>query len=106
MAHRKSALKSLRSGRKKRFRNLKVKLGLKKEIKKFEALLNSKRCEEAGAALKKVISKLDKAVTKGVIRKNTVSRKKSRLTKKFYRAADTTLPPTSPNKAEGPTSPS
>lgn len=112
MAQRKSALKSLRSSQKKRLRNLRVKLDLKKEIKKFKAFFASKRYEEAGTALKKVVSKLDKAATKGVIHKNTASRKKSRLTKKLYRAAiagagaDITSPPAPPGKAEGPSAPS
>lgn len=106
MAHRKSAVKSLRSDRKKHLRNRRVKLDLKKELKKFEALLASKRYEEASTTLKRAISKLDKAVTKGVIRKNTVSRKKSSLTKKFYRASSITSPPISPSKVEGPSGPS
>jgi small subunit ribosomal protein S20 len=38
--------------------------------------------EEATANLSKAIKRLDKAVSKGLIPKNTAARKKSRLTKK------------------------
>jgi small subunit ribosomal protein S20 len=39
--------------------------------------------EQAGLKLRNAVVAIDKAVTKGVLHKNTASRKKSRLTKRF-----------------------
>jgi small subunit ribosomal protein S20 len=46
-----------------------------------EALTDGKKTDESDAALKDAVSALDKAVTKGVLHRNTAARKKSRLTK-------------------------
>lgn len=52
-------------------------------VKKFEKLVAEGDKEAAEAALLNAISKLDKAVSKGIIHKNKAARKKSRLTKKL-----------------------
>ena len=81
MPIKKAAKKWLRQSKKRRLRNIKVKEGLKKIIKKVRALIEEKKFEEAKKALIEAYSKLDKAVKYGVIKKNTASRKKSRLAK-------------------------
>ena len=83
MPQRKCAAKRLRADKKRRLRNLKIKRDLKESLKKFQSLLAAKKAEEAKKALGEAISKLDRAVSKALISKNTASRKKSRLTIKL-----------------------
>ncbi len=49
--------------------------------KKVEAAVAEKNTEVAKTALNKAVTAIDKAVQKGIIHKNTASRKVSRLTK-------------------------
>lgn len=84
MPRRKSSLKRQRQDKKRRLRNLKIKQGLKKTVKKFQALLSSKKIDEAKALLVKVYSLLDKAAKKRIIHPKTADRKKSRLAKRLY----------------------
>ena len=81
MPQRRSGIKELRKNKSKRSRNLDRKTELKKTIKKFKDLVNTKNFEEAASALKLVYKKLDKAIKSNLISKNTASRRKSRLTK-------------------------
>ena len=80
MPQRKCAVKRLRADKKRRLRNIRLKSSLKKTLKNVQSLLAAKNVEEAKKALKEASSKLDKAVTKGILSKNTASRQKSRLT--------------------------
>ena len=75
----KSAIKRNRQNEKRRLRNKSVKTRIKTETKRFLSLLGNK--EKAEEQLKLVHSLYDKAVKKGIIHKNTASRKKSRLAK-------------------------
>ncbi|HZF43739.1 MAG TPA: 30S ribosomal protein S20 [Sphingomonadaceae bacterium] len=52
-------------------------------IKQLESALESGNKQEAGAALQRVQPELARGVARGVIHKNTASRKFSRLTKRF-----------------------
>ena len=83
MANTKSAKKRVLIIRKRTMRNKAIRSAVKTAIKKFEMALKVKPAEEARELLRQAIRALDKAVTKGVIHKNTASRKKSRLTRKF-----------------------
>lgn len=87
MPQRKAAVKRLRVDKKRRLRNLKIQRDLKKTLKKLQSLLAAKNTEEAKKALQETISKLDKAASKGIISKNTASRKKSRLTIRLNKIA-------------------
>lgn len=78
----KSAFKRIRQDKKKRERNLKLETELKNLSKKFIMALNSKK-EDSKKLGMKLISKLDRAGSKGLIHKNTVSRKKSRILSKL-----------------------
>ena len=55
---------------------------MKTAIKKFEKSLTEGK-EEASKRLNTAIKAIDKAMSKGVIKKNTASRYKSSITKKF-----------------------
>jgi small subunit ribosomal protein S20 len=52
-------------------------------VKKFLVLARKKEADEAEAALKDMIKKLDTAARKGILKKNTAARKKSRM-QRFY----------------------
>ena len=78
-----ASYKSIKVSKKKAERNQSVQTGLKTETRKFIDLLSSKKLDEAKKQLTVLISKLDKASSKGIIHKNTASRKKSRLMKKL-----------------------
>jgi small subunit ribosomal protein S20 len=83
MPKKKSALKRLKADRKRRLRNLRVKSELKRLAKEFRLLLSEKSLQQAETTLKRLARKLDKAQAKGIIHKNSVARKKSRLQKKL-----------------------
>ena len=77
----KSAKKALRQSERKRVRNLQKRRKLKNLLKEVKFLLSEKKTEEAKKLLPQVYKFLDKAAKTGLIKKNTASRKKSRITK-------------------------
>ena len=83
MANSKSAKKRVLINERNRVRNQAVKTRVKTMIKKVLAAVEAKEVEAAKAALTVAFKELDKAVTKGVLKKNTASRKKSALAKKL-----------------------
>lgn len=83
MANIKSAIKRAKTSEKRRAHNAAMKSAMRTAIKKFEAFVELKDVEKAQEAFIIATKKLDKAVTKGLIHKNTASRKKSRLAKKL-----------------------
>jgi small subunit ribosomal protein S20 len=83
MPQRRCAVKRLRVDKKRRLRNIHVVEDLKKSLKKLQSLLAAKNTTEAKKALLETISKLDKAASKGIIKKRTADRKKSRLSLKL-----------------------
>lgn len=78
-----SAKKALRSSKRKKVFNLKRKNEMQGVIKEYKKLIAGKKGEEAKKLLPKLQQAIDKASKKGVIKKNTASRKKSRLMKKL-----------------------
>lgn len=84
-----AAFKQIKKDKKRTLRNKAVKSEIKTCIKKFETLLAEKKLDAAKTHLRKLISKLSKARSKGVIHKNTASRKISRLSKKLLKTAPT-----------------
>ena len=81
MANIKSAKKRILVNRTKAERNKSIRSAVKTSIKKVEAAVAAKDKEAAAAALKVVISTIDKAATRGVYHKNNAARKVSRLAK-------------------------
>ena len=76
----KSAEKRVKIIKKKTLRNNMIKSGYRTAIKKFEtAVANGDK--EAKDLFVEATKKVDQACSKGVIKKNTASRKKSRLAK-------------------------
>ncbi len=83
MAITKSAKKRIRSSERKRVFNLRRLRAMRAEIKSFLKLIMVKDIEGAEKALPNLYKAIDKAVKRGVIKKNNAARKKSRLTKKI-----------------------
>ena len=75
-------MKRARQSIKQNLRNRGVLSSIKTIIKKVEAARSAGKREDAGKALLQAIKALDMAASKGVIPKNTASRKISRLTQK------------------------
>ncbi|ACZ01007.1 30S ribosomal protein S20 [Streptobacillus moniliformis] len=82
MAHTKSSKKRIVIGERNRLRNQAITSRVKTFVKKVLAAVDSKNIDDAKAALSVAYKELDKAVTKGVLKKNTASRTKSRLATK------------------------
>ncbi len=77
----KSAKKALRQNRRKRVINLRRIKKMKSIIKETEKLVKEKNKKEASDVLSKAYKAIDKATKKGILKKNTASRKKSHLAK-------------------------
>ena len=79
MANIKSAKKRVLIAEANRQRNVAIKSSIKTAVKKALALATSEDKDALNAAISNVYKLCDKAVSKGVIHKNTAARKKSRL---------------------------
>lgn len=77
----KSAKKALRGSFTKKAMNDRNKKNIKEIVKKIEKLVKERDTKEAKKLLSSAYSIIDKAVKRGVIKKNNASRKKSRLSK-------------------------
>ena len=76
-----SAKKALRSSKRKRVFNLHRKNEMQNVIKEYKKLILNKKTNEAQKLIPRLQKAIDKAEKRGVIKKNTASRKKSRLIK-------------------------
>ncbi len=79
----KSAKKRVKVIETKTLRNQMIKSALRTYIKKFEVIAKNGNKAEADAAFKIAVKKIDQAVAKGIMKKNTASRKKSQLALKL-----------------------
>ncbi|MEK7805714.1 MAG: 30S ribosomal protein S20, partial [Planctomycetota bacterium] len=79
----KSAKKRLRQNIKHNLRNRTYRSALKTQMKKFLSVVKEGNAQVAQEELRLTVKKIDKGVVKGILHKNTASRKKSRLTKKL-----------------------
>ena len=86
MAITKSVKKALRQSIKRRKRNLIYKNKIKDLMKKVKVFNKEKKVKEAKELLPQIYKILDKAAKKGVIKKNTASRRKSRITKMILKS--------------------
>jgi small subunit ribosomal protein S20 len=82
VANTKSAIKRIRTSEKRRQRNRAVRTRVRSAIKTARAAVTTTGGDAATAVLQ-AIRALDKAVTKGVIHRNTASRKKSLLARRL-----------------------
>ncbi len=79
----KSAIKRVSVIETKTLQNNMVKSAYKTAVKTFEAAVAEGNKSKAEEAFKEAVKKVDQACTKGVIKANTASRKKSNLAKKL-----------------------
>jgi len=70
-------------------RNLSVRSKIKTVVKKVELAVIESNPESAKTTLSEAFSALDSAAAKGIIKKNTASRKKSRLARKVNSVGST-----------------
>lgn len=75
----KSAKKALRGSKRKQVYNLRRVKAMKETVKEVKKLIAGKSKAEAEKMLPKVYQTIDKAEKRGVIKKNTAARKKSRI---------------------------
>jgi small subunit ribosomal protein S20 len=83
MANLPAAKKSIRQDKKRRLRNLAMKSELKTLMKSLNALINANKPQEAAKVLSSLMSKLDKAAKRKIIKRHTADRKKSRISRKI-----------------------
>jgi small subunit ribosomal protein S20 len=86
MPRRRTSVKVTRASRKKHVRNVRVRQDIKKILKKFQSLVTEKKIDEAKQLISKVVSSFDKAAKKGIIKKGTADRRKSRLMKRLAKS--------------------
>lgn len=77
-----SALKRARQAKKRNLRNKAVCTHIKTLISKVNSAITANNKEEANKALIEAVRRLNMAAARGVIHRNTASRKISRLTRK------------------------
>ena len=81
MANIKSAKKRILIAQRNHLRNVVFKSSIKTAVKKVIKLASEKNSEALKLELSNLYKLCDKAVSKGILHKNTASRKKSRVTK-------------------------
>ncbi len=86
MANIKSAMKRIRTTEKRTLRNKAKKSELKTLIRKFDALLEEEKLDEAKELIKVIDRKLKRASVKNIIHKNAANKQLSKLTKKLTAA--------------------
>lgn len=86
----KSGIKKNRQSQKRNERNTMVRSALRTAIKNLLTSVSEKDVTKSNELLKVAIKSLDKAASKGVIRKKTASRHVSRLSKKVHGLSVTT----------------
>ncbi len=79
MAHHKSAKKRIKTSEKRHLRNKAVKSTVRTYIKRSRAYIEAGDLDAAEKAANDAIQALDKAAEKGILHKNNVARRKSRL---------------------------
>ncbi|MBV8063340.1 MAG: 30S ribosomal protein S20 [Nevskia sp.] len=75
----KSGIKRVEVAERNRLRNVAMKSAIKTYIRKVMSALEAGQKDEAGPLAQRAISLLDSSVTKGILHRNTVARRKSRL---------------------------
>lgn len=96
MANHKSAIKRHQQSIRRHQRNQALQTRVKTLVKKVRAAIDTKDQETIAEKIREVNGLLDKAVVKGVIKRNTASRKLSRLARAAHRAAPEAAAQTEP----------
>lgn len=76
-----SAKKAIRVSKRKKIVNDRRTKNMKEAVKNFEKAVKAGKKDEAANILAKAFQAVDKAAKRGVIKKNTASRKKARLSR-------------------------
>jgi small subunit ribosomal protein S20 len=76
-----SAEKRMRQNEKRRLRNKSAKSAIRTASKKVVVAAQANNVADAKAALQDMIKRIDTAARKGIVKKNTAARKKSRMQK-------------------------
>ena len=87
MAHRSSAFKHIRADKRKRDVSFRRQSAVRTIVKKTKVAIEAGNVEEAESLFRSATSLLDRAVSKGVIKKGTANRRKSRLAKSLHLAS-------------------
>ena len=82
MANTKSAIKRMKQSEQRRQRNRAARSTIRSTVKAARVALGSKS-SESGAAVREALRTLDRAVSRGVMHRNTAARKKSTLARKL-----------------------
>jgi len=85
LAEKGSAAKRHRQSLRRRMRNRMAVSEVRTSVKSFITAVDAKNKEEAEKAFRLVVKKIDTAAGKGILHRNTVARKKSRLAKMLNR---------------------
>jgi small subunit ribosomal protein S20 len=83
MANRRSSIKKIRIDKRRRERNVQVISELRTVARKVAVLITAKNADEAAKESRNLFSKLDRAVKKGVLHRNSAARRKSRISLKI-----------------------
>lgn len=78
----KSTIRRARQSERRRLRNRSTLSAVKSVVRKVQEALGAKNADEAKTSLRVATAALAKAVTKGVLKPNTASRRISRLTRR------------------------
>jgi small subunit ribosomal protein S20 len=87
MPNKRSAEKALRQSAKKAARNAVVKAKLRDLARHFRKSVEANDAGQAKTFLDQLVKAIDKAAKRGIMKKNTASRKKSRMTKRYNAVA-------------------
>jgi len=82
MAITSSAKKANKQAQKRRVFNTRTQRAYKNAVKEYKNLVSDGKADEADKVAPKLFKAIDKAKKRGIIKKNTASRVKSRLTKR------------------------
>ena len=82
----KSAIKRVQVTQTKTLKNTMIKSALKTYIRRFDEAIKAGDNEKLQAAFVKATKNIDKAAAKGILHKNTASRKKSLIARKMNQA--------------------
>jgi small subunit ribosomal protein S20 len=83
LANIKSAIKRIRSSKRKQIRNLSIRTRARGSVKNAREAIASGNATDAAKAIQEAYSALDRAAIKGVIHKRNAARRKSRLMKQL-----------------------
>ena len=100
MPRTRTARKADRASKRKQARNRSIKSAVKTHMTRVEKLIYDKDLEQAQTVAAITMSTLDRAAQKNVLHPNTVSRQKSRLTRKLNKALAAQSSEVKPEKAE------